>query len=349
MTGGSGAMEGGGYYTEHSQPQEAYGELGFEWLEAATGEAPADGTVVIADMGAAGGGNSLEPMRRAIAAVRARRADAPVIVVHTDIPANDFRALLELVASSPRSYLRGVEGVYALAEGRSFFERLFPDDHLAVGWSSIAVHWLSAVARPIDGHVYCSFATGAARDALRAQSAADWRAFLAARAAELRPGGRMVVVGGAALDDGSSGAEGLMDMANTALGGLVSVGLLAEDEYARMTIPTWNRTEAEFVAPFAAGEAGGLELRRHTLRTLDDPYLAAYRSDGDADAFATAVAGFFQAAFEPSLWSALDPSRDGPARAVLATRFNGRLRTAIAADPGRAACTWHVVVLDIAR
>jgi SAM dependent carboxyl methyltransferase len=343
---GSGAMEGGGYYTAHSQPQEAYGELGFEWLEAAAAEAPVDGTLVVADMGAAGGGNSLEPMRRAIAALRERRGDAPVLVVHTDIPANDFSALFELVASSPKTYV--TDDVYALAEGRSFYERLFPDAYLTLGWSSIAVHWLSTVPTAIPDHVYCSFATGEARDALREQSARDWRAFLGARAAELRPGGRMVVVGGAALDDGSSGAEGLMDMANRALEGLVSVGILREDEYARMTIPTWNRTTAEFVTPFE-GEAVGLDLRRHTLRTLDDAYLAKYREDGDADAYATAVAGFFEAAFEPSLWSALDDARDADDRAALAARFNGRLRTAIAADPEAASCTWHVVVLDIAK
>ena len=49
---------------------------------------------------------------------------------------------------------------------------------------------------PIHGHVYSPFATGEARDAFREQSAADWRVFLESRAAELRPGAEMVVVGG---------------------------------------------------------------------------------------------------------------------------------------------------------
>ena len=70
--------------------------------------------------------------------------------------------------------------------GRSFYESLFPPDFLSLGWSSIAVHWLSDVPQPIPGHIYCSFAEGEARDALRARSAADWRNFLAARALELR-------------------------------------------------------------------------------------------------------------------------------------------------------------------
>jgi len=344
----AGRMEGGGYYTAHSEAQEAYGELGFEWLEQAAAEVdPPEAPLpfAIADMGAAGGGNSLEPLRRALAA---RRHPGPALVVHTDIPSNDFSALFELVVDSPHSYLD--DGVFALAEGRSFYERLFPDDFLSLGWSSIAVHWLSRVPEPIPDHIYCSFATGSPREALRQQSARDWHAFLALRSRELRPGGRMVVVGGAARDDGSSDAEGLMDAANSALRALVEAGALGEDEYERMTIPTWNRTAAEFVEPFEAGEAdGALELRRHAARWLPDRYFDAFSSDGDLDRYTQSVAGFFRAAFEQSLWASLDADRESAARDELGERFRMLLRERIASDPERAACRWHVVVLDIAR
>ncbi len=343
----AGRMEGGGYYTAHSQAQEAYGELGFEWLEQAAAEVaapPAPLPFVICDMGAAGGGNSLEPMRRALAA---RPAGEPALVVHTDIPTNDFSALFELVATSPRSYLAGADGVVALAAGRSFYERLLPDRVLSLGWSSIAVHWLSAVPRPIPDHIYSSFATGEVRDALRERSAEDWRAFLDARTAELRPGGRLIVVGGAALDDGRSGAEGLMDMAAAALRAQAEAGTLRDSELARMTIPTWNRTTAEFVAPFEPGAP--LHLRRQAARSLPDPYLAAYRDSGDLDRYVDDVAGFFRAAFEDSLWAALDADRDQPARDAVAAGFHEAMRAAIRAQPDRASCTWHVVVLDIER
>jgi hypothetical protein len=35
---GRGRMEGHGYYTSHSEAQQAYGELGIEWLEQAAAE-----------------------------------------------------------------------------------------------------------------------------------------------------------------------------------------------------------------------------------------------------------------------------------------------------------------------
>src|SRR5262245_32154775 len=339
-------MEGHGYYTSHSQAQQAYGELGIEWLEQAAAEVTPPAAplpFVISDMGAAGGGNSLEPMRRALAARQGGRA---ALVVHTDIASNDFSSLFELVAASPATYL-GEPGVFALAEGRSFFEQLFPPGFLSLGWSSIAVHWLSDVPAPIPEHIYCSFAEGEARDALRAQSAADWRAFLAAREAELRPSGRLVVVGGAALDDGSGGAEGLMELANAALRELVEDGRLEPAEYARMTIPTWNRTSAEFTEPVESHD--GLELRRHAERTLPDVYLAAYRDGGSLDRYVAAVAGFFRAAFGDSLWASLDPATGESRREEVATRFEELLRQRIAADPDAAACEWHVVVLDIAK
>lgn len=117
-----------------------------------------------------------------------------------------------------------------------------------------------------------------------------------------------------------------------------------------MTIPTWNRTTAEFVEPFESGELEGkLELRRHELRWLADRYFAAYEQDQDLDHYASAVAGFFRAAFEDSLWASLDPGRDPAARQELAARFDELLRGEIASDPETAACRWHVVVLDIAK
>lgn len=343
---GTGRMEGHGFYTAHSQAQEAYGELGLEWLEQAAAEVdpPAPPLpFVIADLGAAGGGNSLAPMRRALAA---RRGPGAALVVHTDIPGNDFTALFDLVTGSPESYLGDPE-VFATAEARTFYEPLFPPGFLSLGWSSIAVHWLSRVPMPMPDHIYCSFAHGRAREALRARSAEDWDAFLSCRSQELRPSGRLIVVGGAATEDGSSGAEGLMEIANEALRALVEAGALDAADHARMTIPTWNRSTAEFLAPFESGGVeGGLELRRHAARSLPDPYLAAYRADGDLDRYVESVASFFRAAFEDSLWAALGGrSRDAEVKAG----FARLLREGIAAAPERAACEWHVVVLDIAR
>jgi hypothetical protein len=91
------------------------------------------------------------------------------LVVHTDIPGNDFTALLDLVAQSPKSYL-GDADVFSGAEAKSFYEPLFPPGFLggarprtgprslpvdrgsygrAAGWSSSAGRrWTTARVGP---------------------------------------------------------------------------------------------------------------------------------------------------------------------------------------------------------
>jgi hypothetical protein len=206
------------------------------------------------------------------------------------------------------------------------------------------------VPEPIPDHIYCSRATGSARRALEEQSRDDWAAFLTHRASELQPGGQLVVVGGAAADDGASGAEGLMNTANAVLLELVVDGLLDAAEYASMTIPTWNRTRGEFLAPLQDGPlAQAFRLEEHDLLALPDTLLAQYERTGDAGAFAEAVSTFFGAAFGPSLYSALDDTREPSDVRELTSEFESRLAARIAADPPSAETHWHVVTLRLTR
>ena len=349
----TGEMEGHGAYDQHSLAQHSAGSFGMPLLERAIHDlaplARDDRAVTVADLGAAGGRNELDPMGAAIAGLRSGGVSAPVLVVHTDIPTNDFTTLFETIENSPNTYLHQPE-VYAFAAGRSFYERIFPASSMTFGWSAVAVHWLSRVPQPIPDHVYCAFATGAARDALVHQSAADWDAFLGARAAELRDEGQVVVVGGAATDDGASGAEALMDALNDALRDAVAAGRITEQEYAGMTVPTWNRTLAEFAAPFAPGgpaAEAGLELLEHSLALLPDQYLPQFRASGDASAFADSVSAFVRAFTEPSLIETLD--RPADERAAIADSVYGDVHTRLAAAPDSFETTWRVALLRIRR
>jgi hypothetical protein len=353
----TGKMEGGGEYSRHSQAQHSAGSLGLPLLQEAVAAVlaspgarpPAGAPAVVADLGAAGGRNELTPMATAVSGLRAGGLDAPIVVVHTDIATNDFTTLFETVERSPDSYLLTPD-VFAFAAGLSFYGRIFPAATVLLGWSAIAVHWLSRVPEPIPDHVYCAFATGSARDAFARQSAADWDAFLTARADELRPGGQLVVVGGAALDDGTSGAEALMDELNDAIRADLAAAGLTEAEYRDMNVPTWNRTLAEFTRPFApdgTATKAGLALHEDRVELVPDQYLLAYRGNGDADAFADAVTGFLRAFTEPSLFETLD--RPPAERAAVADAVYGRVRDALAQDPERYETVWRVALLRITK
>ncbi|MDX6759127.1 hypothetical protein SIN09_06650 [Streptomyces sp. F8] len=346
-----GAMGQG--YARHSRVQHRAGDFGLPLLQRAVDAVvlPEDGTPFrVADLGAAAGSNSLDPMRAVVDGIRGRTGeDTPVTVVHTDIPANDFNALLATIMDTPGSYAKLPE-VFAQAEARSFYEPLFPAAELHLAWSAIAVHWLSRVPGPIPGHIYCSRATGSARRALKEQSRSDWETFLAHRARELRSGGQLVVLGGAAADDGSSGADGLMDTAEAVLADVVRQGLITPAEYARMTIPTWNRTREEFLAPLREGPlAQALRVEEYDLVVLPDLLLDRLRETGDVKGFAEQVTAFFQAAFQPSLFSVLDPGRAPGEADAVAEAFAVGMRSRVAADPEAVETHWHVVPLRLAR
>jgi S-adenosylmethionine-dependent carboxyl methyltransferase len=329
-------MEGGGYYNAHSRPQAWAGELGVPLLRRAAAEIPLGGAALaIADLGSSQGNNSMEPMREAIAALRSRDANVPIAVTHTDLPANDFNALFELVANSPGSYLRSAENVYAFAAGGSFYTRLFPERSIDLAWNSIAVHWLSSVPREIPNHIWSPYAQGAVREAFRERAAQDWNNFLNARAAEMRPGAQLVVVASSADDRGFAGAEGLMDVANGVLLEMIARGTLTKQQYEAMTIPTYYRTKTEFEQPFAPG--GAFELLEATPTVLSDPFWPAYQSSGDAQGYAQSAATFFRAFSEPCLF--------GQPGSAAAGEFYEGVQKRIAADPASASCKWQLLLM----
>lgn len=350
----SGVMQSHGFYNRHSLPQHQAAAFAEPLLRQAARAIPppaAGRPILIADYGAAQGGNSLAPIRLAISEIRTRIEDATAIsVVHTDIPADDFSALFTLLETSPDSYLRDARNVFPFAAGRTFYKQIFPPEAVSLGWSAIAVHWLSSAPATIEGHIWSPRADRPTLAAFAGQSARDWQDFLSWRAIEMQPGAQLVIIGGASDENGDSAANGLMDMANSALQEMVAAGSLTREEYRRMVIPTYNRTADEFAAPFAdAGGAGGLSLRHLQCDTLRDPIWTRYEQGGDGDAFAAAYLNFFDAAFAPSIFSSLAIGRQPEDRQAIKLEFDARLKGRIIADPASASCRWRVVTMLIAR
>ena len=349
-------MLGHGFYSEHSQEQEAANRHGLpllvEAVDAVDLERAADG-FHIADYGSAHGRNSLLPIRTAIAEVKARWSPVPrITVTHTDLPGNDWTALFETVLTSPDSYLAGETNVYAFASAASVYTKILPPNHVALGYSAIVEHWLSRRPADIPNHIWSARATGETRDIWAAQARADWRSFLHFRAVELIPSGRLVIVGSAADSQGNSGAEPLVDLVDEVLRAMVDAGELSADEYAGMAIPTYYRTEKEWREPFEDADF----LRDNPLRLLsyaesseDDVYLAQYKRTGDADAFAREDAAFFLAAFEPALFAALSADRPDPDKQRIIEGFTNRLLPPLAHDPPKYPAQWRLAVMAIAK
>jgi len=347
-------MKGHGFYNEHSRSQQQADSLGLPLLERAVeemtvlkGAEPA----AVADFGAAQGRNSLGPMRLAVEKIRRRTAVfTPIVVVHTDLPQNDFASLFALVEASPESYLRSVENVFALAAGKSFYERIFPDGYLSLGWTAISVHWLSKVPCDIPDHVYAQRAGQRAQKAYAEQASEDWQRFLGHRARELRPGGELIVVAVTTDDTGNTGGEDLMDLTNEPVLAMVEAGFIRPEEYRRMNMPAYHRTMEEFTGPLRSGPlTEDLILKENARAGFPDQLWPEHEQTEDATAFAGSYTEFMRAFTEAPLFAGLGADRTPADRERLANEYFERMRSLIEADPKRARWDWHVALLRVAK
>ncbi len=301
-----GVMEGKGAYNRHAVIPADGGALAMPVLVKAIRDMALDAgdrPVVIADYGSSQGKNSLAPMQRGIEALRSHLgAHRPIFVFHVDLPGNDFNTLFELLDSSTVRYAPDDANVFPCAIGRSFYERVLPCNYVDLGWSSYAAVWLSRVPALIPGHFIAFYGTDAVRAEFARQAAEDWKAFLMLRAAELRPGGRLVVVLPARDDDGASGFEDLMDHANEVLAEMVHQRAIMPEERARMVLATYPRRRCELLAPFELdGHFENLSMEQCDLSPLADPAWSDYERHGNAEILASKHALLFRSIFIPSL------------------------------------------------
>ncbi|MFN7150022.1 MAG: hypothetical protein ACK4V6_11135 [Microthrixaceae bacterium] len=336
-------MSGHGFYNRHSVLQAAAAERGLAALRAAAIDASLedDERHWIADYGCSQGQNSLIPMGVAVTALRERGAGS-LTVVHTDLPDNDFSAVFEVLAVDPASYLRSHADTYALVAGRSFYEQVVAPDSVSLGWSSITTHWLSRVPMDLSNHVAAqSSDDDGVRRAFSVQAAQDWAAFLDARAAELSPGGRLVMVEPCAHPEGTLGSEPMLDLMDQVLVELVGSGRVGADAAAAATLPMWLRTPEEYAAP--VDDHPYLELRDlQVLEAIPSPLWTQYERDGDAAAYASASVASMRAWSESMLAAGI------PDPAVL-DEFYDRCRQLGTADPQRLHLQAFHVVMDIGR
>jgi SAM dependent carboxyl methyltransferase len=330
-----GVMEGGGSYNLHAKIPAGGGNLALPYLEKAawsctlrSGSDP----IVIADYGSSQGKNSLAPMRAAIRCLRTRVGnERAVVVIHVDQHANDFNTLFDVLHSDPDRYSTDDPSVFPSAIGRSFYENVFPREQVDLAWCSYAAVWLNRVPALIPGHFMSLASTGDVRAAFDRQAADDWRLFLALRAQELRPGGRLLVVLPGLSDAGASGFEPLFNCANAVLAQLVHEQVIGDDERKRMVLGAYPRRRAQLLEPFNAdGQFQALSVERCELLDLPDAAWADYQRDRNVDALVSRHAAFFRAIFVPSLASAVG---DAGRREAFADSLEQKLKQRLCEHP----------------
>ena len=298
----------------------------------------------IADYGAADGGTSMDLHRTTIAALRARVPRRAVCITYTDLPRNDYSALFTTAnggRAGVTSYRDEHDGVFVYAAGTSFFEPIFPPGTIDFGFSATAMHWLSALPRPVNDHIHMVGAAGEELETLRARAHADWEDILLARASELKPGGKLLTVNLALADDGrhmgNTGGANMFDVMNRLWRALADDGTITDAEYRRTTIPQYYRTRAEFHAPLLDSggpvHEAGLRLVRAESRFTRCPYAARFAKDGDAARFAAAYVPNTRTWSETVFLNALDPTRAPTRRRTIVDRYFESFADLVRRDP----------------
>src|SRR5215469_10461144 len=333
-------MEGKGFYNKNASIPAAGGLLALPLLEQAAGMIhldTGDRPIVIADYGSSEGRNSLAPMRAAIAVLRARAGrQRPIFVYHTDLPANDFNTLFNVLESDPDSYVQGAPNVFPSAIGRSFYQRVLPPSHVDLAWSSYAAVWLSQIPRQIPDHFFIPCIRGAVRAEFEHQAALDWKTFLSLRATELRPHGRLVVALPSLADDGTTAFATIMDHANEVLSELTIAGVITAEERRRMTLASYPRRQRDLLVPFADhGQFQGLVVEHCATLPVADTAWDEYQLNRDPEELARKRAGFFRAVFVPSLAQALGPSRGTKERQAFSAALEAGLERRLVECPTR--------------
>ena len=334
----SGAMEGGGAYNRYAAIPASGGASALPHWEKAVLSVPlgnANRPVVIADYGSSQGKNSCAPVQIAINALRSRLGQTrPIMVHHIDIPANDFNALFEVLETDPGRYAADDPQVFSSAIARSFYETVLPAEQVDLGWSAYSAMWPSRVPSLIPGHFCVLGSTGSIRVEFERQFAHDWETFLTLRSAELRFGGRLVVVVPTFDGNGRSGFEDFMDHGNAVLASMVEEHAITADERKNMVLGAGPRSKNDLIAPFAAnGHFRGLTVEHCETAEIADPAWDDYRRDGDREAVACRQAAFFRSTFAPTLALALTTAHDHQRVQGFSGRLEQGLRHRLARDP----------------
>jgi hypothetical protein len=337
-------MKGEGYYDAHSEYQRRVVESGDAAIRELVGAADLDrarGAFTVADYGAGTGATSADAVRVALQALRERDPDRPAAAIHNDVITNDFNAVFAAVAAKDGYLDLPGAPVYPLAAAGSFFTQVLPDGTVDLGLCSNASHWFrdQPTVAPPDS-MWFSDAPADVRGPLAEQAAGDWSAFLAARAAELARGGRMLVqgIGRTQADDGTEqvSAARLLRVMWEVASTLADDGKLDHELLRDYVFAAYCRSAEEATAPAVEGGelAGELEAASATVDEVANPYWEVLQRDGDREAYAAAYTAFVRAFSESTLTLNLfGPAARGIEPGKLCDEYFARFEAATAANP----------------
>ncbi len=302
-----------------------------------------DSGFTLSDMGTADAGTSMSMITAVVDAVAERAPGAPVTVVYSDQPRNDFNALVANVygLGSYETYLERHANIFPMVSGTTFYRQIVPANTLDIGFSATAMHWLSDKVCNLSNHVQAVGAEGDELAAFREQAHHDWRRILLHRARELKKGGKLVLINFAQDEQGrylgNTGGVNMFDTFNQIWLDFLQQGRINRAEYENMTLPQYYNTVEEFSAPLLDENdpvyQAGLRLDHIDTRIVKCPYAESFKEHGDAARFAEEYIPTIRSWNESIYFNALSGDRPIEERRQLIEDYYGTYRDMVRNNP----------------
>jgi hypothetical protein len=238
-------------------------------------------TTKIADFGSSEGANSIKFFGTLFSKYFSQRPnDYSVMITHCDLPENNWNNFFQTLNSSPDSYQK-FPFVYPRIIGRSFYNQLFEDNSLDVGFAAFSFHYLSKIPerQPNDVNYYYS--------GIQKQGIQDMKNLMNLRLKELTPGGYFFMMCLAKVADIPS----YVSLTDEALLNCTHKGLLTKEECLSMCCNFYvlNQNEFDIVIDSISDKVEVLEYR--FCKTLS-PYYLQYLNDKNHEKYIESLYGF---------------------------------------------------------
>ncbi|CAL4234931.1 unnamed protein product, partial [Meganyctiphanes norvegica] len=306
-------------------------------------------TFTIADFGTADGGTSMPMLYEAISHLRRKFGDKlPIHVTYEDQPVNDFKSLfmrLQGLLPMPenQSYIKDFSNTFVTACGTSFYEQCFPPNWVNLGFCATAMHWLQKKPCNLTNALHHTLATNPKEKQLFAEQAAkDWEQNLLHRAAELTPGGHIVIVNFCVDDKGHhlgnvNRKQSMFERMTSLWRKLVQEGTITQSEFDNTNFINYYRTKEEVAAPFKEGSTvrkAGLSLVSVETKVVECPYVTRWlREGGSAEAHAKRYVPTTRTWSNHTFLSGLDDSRSQKEKEDIVDKLFKMYEAEVAAAP----------------
>ena len=288
-------------YNDYSLAQLEVQTKALSFLSAAATKsfASSTSTVVVAEYGCSTGGNSPASFNAILSAAKNCNV-GDVTFIMNDRPTNDWNKVSTTISPMNKYKFHLVP--------RSFLEVVTTPESIALGFSFVSVHWLSAVP-PLNKAFHGMEGTAEEKALYKTISKNDWANFLSARCSELKIGGRLVVTGDGELPSGryclDESGRAFFNSALRVAARFQSTTICDVIGHA-FVAGYMPRSEAEVTEGLENEKVcGKLQLEQLSVEEIPCPYLRKYREDNDTENFGRSVAMFWKVCEEAILSDAL--------------------------------------------